>query len=133
MAGSLTISTLNNDTGVLATQNGMTGIPKAWCQFSMSGTTITINGSFNISSITYNASGYYTANITTAMPNINYSVVGPGCVNQSASNFTFFVAFAQSGSPFFVAPTTTSFGFGYIQPGTGGVNPVYGNFAVFSS
>ena len=26
MAGALTISTLNNDTGVLATQNGMTGI-----------------------------------------------------------------------------------------------------------
>ena len=72
MAGRLTVSTLNNDTGVLATQNGMTGIAKAWVQYN--GSTQTINGSFNISSVTYSGTGSYTINFTTAMVNANYAV-----------------------------------------------------------
>jgi hypothetical protein len=75
MAGALTISTLNNDTGVLATQNGMTGIAKAWVNFDGTGTP-SIRGSFNVSSITDNGTGDYTVNFTTAMPNANYSLVG---------------------------------------------------------
>lgn len=75
MAGALTISTLNNDTGVLATQNGMTGIAKAWVNFNGNATP-TIRGSFNVSSITYTATALFTINFTTAMPNNNYSVVG---------------------------------------------------------
>jgi hypothetical protein len=71
MAGALTISTLNNDTGVLATQNGMTGIAKAWVNFDGAGT---INAAFNVSSVTKNATGNYTVNFTTAMPNANYSI-----------------------------------------------------------
>jgi hypothetical protein len=85
MAGSLTISTLNNDTGVLATQNGMTGIAKAWAVFTggQGNTAGTINGSFNVSSITVNGTGDYTVNFTTAMPNVNYTVFG-GCKEDSA-------------------------------------------------
>jgi len=75
MAGALTISTLNNDTGVLATQNGMTGIAKAWVNFAGAATP-TINNSFNVSSITYNTTGDYTINFTTAMPNANYVMCG---------------------------------------------------------
>lgn len=74
MAGTLTVSTLNNDTGVLATQNGMTGIPKAWVLYN--GVAQTITGSFNVSSVTYNSTGNYTVNFTTAMPNANYAVAG---------------------------------------------------------
>jgi hypothetical protein len=73
MAGQLTISTLNNDTGVLATQNGMTGIAKAWVNYN--GNTNTILGSFNVSSITVNTTGDYSVNFTTAMPNATYSAV----------------------------------------------------------
>ena len=72
MAGQLTISTLNNDTGVLATENGMTGIAKAWVNFNGTGT-VAIRDSFNVSSITDNGTGEYTVNFTTAMPNANYS------------------------------------------------------------
>ena len=75
MAGALTISTLNNDTGVLATQNGMTGIAKAWVNFNGTGT-VAIRESFNVSSITDNGTGDYTVNFTTAMPNANYTVAG---------------------------------------------------------
>jgi len=74
MAGRLTLSTLNNDTGPLATQNGMTGIAKAWVNFNGSGGSI--RGSFNVSSITVNGTGDYTLNFTTTMPNVNSSVVG---------------------------------------------------------
>jgi hypothetical protein len=75
MAGALTISTLNNDTGVLATQNGMSGITKAWVNFNGTGT-VAIRSSFNVSSITDNGTGDYTINFTTAMPNANYSLSG---------------------------------------------------------
>jgi len=78
MAGTLTVSTLssvstlNAASGVLATQNGMTGIAKAWVKFS-SGTTI--DNSFNVSSLTRNSTGNFTITFTTAMPNTNYAVV----------------------------------------------------------
>lgn len=72
MAGRITISTLNNDTGVLATQNGMNGICKAWVNFT--GSSASINGSFNVSSITRQGTGQYIVNFTTAMSNANYAV-----------------------------------------------------------
>ena len=71
MAGRLTLSTLNNDTGPLATQNGMNGIAKAWVNFNGTGT-VAIRDSFNVSSITDLGTGRYTINFTTAMPNANY-------------------------------------------------------------
>jgi hypothetical protein len=76
MAGSITISTLNNDTGVLATQNGMTGIAKAWVTYN--GVAQTITASFNVSSVTYNGTGDYTINYTTAMPSANYTISTAG-------------------------------------------------------
>jgi alpha-L-arabinofuranosidase len=74
MAGKITVSTINDSSGVLATQNGMTGIAKAWINFD--GSAATIRGSFNVASITKNSTGNYTINFTTAMPNTNYCVVG---------------------------------------------------------
>jgi hypothetical protein len=75
MAGKIVASTINDDTGVLATQNGMTGIAKAWVNFNGAGT-VAIRDSFNVSSITDNGTGDYTVNFTTAMPNANYALAG---------------------------------------------------------
>jgi len=72
MAGTLVIDTLKASTGVLATQNGMTGIAKAWVNFNGVGST-TIYNSFNVSSVTYNGTGNYTINFTTAFPSSTYS------------------------------------------------------------
>jgi len=81
------VSTLNAASGVLATQNGMTGIAKAWVNFNGTGT-VAINSSFNVSSITDNGTGQYTINFTTAMPNTNYATVvscgAPGNAKMSA-------------------------------------------------
>jgi hypothetical protein len=79
MAGQLTIDTLRAGSGVLATQNGMTGIAKAWILYN--GVAQTITGSFNVSSVTYNSTGIYTINFTTAMANANYSVALSGAGN----------------------------------------------------
>lgn len=76
MAGGLTISTLNDSSGVLATQNGMSGICKAWVNYN--GVAGAIRASFNVASVTKNGTGDYTVNFTTAMPDTNYGVtLGP--------------------------------------------------------
>ena len=106
MAGQLTIDTLRASTGVLATQNGMTGIAKAWVQFG--GTTPTINGSFNVASITKNGTGDYTINFTTAMPDINYAVAGGATVNAAINGYPTVCPFSVAGSPYYQAPTTTT-------------------------
>ena len=82
MAGQLTIDTLRASSGVLATQNGMTGVCKAWAKFQggNGNTAGVILGSFNVSSITVNGTGDYTANFTTAMPDANYSAQA-NCLN----------------------------------------------------
>ena len=70
--GTLAVDTLNSSTGVLASQNGMTGIAKAWVNFNP--TTGAVNGSMNISSVTVNSTSNWLVNFTTAMPSVNYSV-----------------------------------------------------------
>jgi hypothetical protein len=123
MAGRLTVSTLNNDTGVLATQNGMTGIAKAWVYFNggNGNTAGVINGSFNVSSITVIGAGQYTVNFTTAMPNANYSAVAtssnaPGSVYANLGNS---------------APTSSSYAIWTIQSGSV-ANPTFICSAVFA-
>jgi hypothetical protein len=127
MAGQLTIDTLKASSGVLATQNGMTGIAKAWaiCAYN-GGSAVTLTSSFNISSLTRNSAGNYTFNFTTAMPSANYvASVSP----------------TQSGSNNIVAyPTTYTTSAVTVTEGYGGTGAGvltafdYGlNIAVFSS
>ena len=49
------------------------GLCRAWVNFNGTGT-VAIRSSFNVSSITDHASGEYTINFSTAMPDANYSV-----------------------------------------------------------
>jgi len=50
---------------------------RAWVNFNGTGT-VAIRGSGNVSSITDGGTGLYTINYTTAMPDVNYSVVASG-------------------------------------------------------
>ena len=61
----------NSGYGSVATAYGC----RAWVNFNGTGT-VAIRASGNVSSITDNGTGDYTANFTTAMPDINYSVSG---------------------------------------------------------
>ena len=133
MAGQLTIDTLKASSGVLATQNGMTGIAKAWVQFG--GTTPTINGSFNVGSITKNATGDYTINFTTAMPDINYAVAGGAAINVGNNGFPTVCPFSVAGSPYYQAPTTTTCRIitTYNGGAAGAIDPQRGAIVFFSA
>ena len=63
----------NSGFGSVATAFGV----RAWVNFNGTGTPA-IRGSGNVSSITDNGTGLYTINYTTAMPDVNYSVVASG-------------------------------------------------------
>ena len=78
MAGTVVASTINNDTGLFATNNAYLGIAKAWVQFGYISSAIVVAGSFNVSSVTRTGTGSYTVTFTTAMPNTNYSVATGG-------------------------------------------------------
>jgi hypothetical protein len=84
LSGPVTVPTLNAPSGVLATQNGMTGIAKAWVNF-VGSSSPTINQSFNVSSVTYISTGYWAVNFTTAFANTNYCPI-VGTSNNSTVN-----------------------------------------------
>ena len=98
MAGQLTIDTLKASSGVLATQNGMTGIAKAWVNFNGTGT-VAIRDSFNVSSITDNGTGDYTVNFTTALSSASYSACYSGArPSYTASDITLCISAAPTTS-----------------------------------
>lgn len=57
----------------------------AWVNFNGTGT-VAIRDNFNVSSITDNGAGDYTANFLTAMDNANYSVVGSAAALSTATS-----------------------------------------------
>lgn len=127
MAGALTISTLNNDTGVLATQNGMTGIAKAWVNFNgQSGASPVIRGSFNVSSVTRSGTGTYVVNFTNAMPDANYS--------WTANTWGYSISPTDSGTPITASSLSLS---SYYVSGTSGQraawDTTFASIAIFSA
>ena len=101
--------------------NGKTTNALAWCNFTVSGTTPTVAASYNVSSITYNGTGDWTATFTNAMTDANYAVAGfarisaNGGIFQGANDTTF---------------TTTTFRFGTTNSGGTFANPLYATFIV---
>ena len=84
-------------------------LAKAWVVFV--GSSGTINGSFNVSSITRLNTGYYQVNFTTAMPNANYSAFASAQGGSSPPNPVGVTMFADSYAGTSVAPTTSNFVF----------------------
>jgi hypothetical protein len=71
MAGTLTISTLSDGTNSTSSTNCIKGSARAWIIYN--GTAQTITASFNVSSVTYNSTGSYTVNLTTAFASANFA------------------------------------------------------------
>lgn len=101
----LVAQTLSNGTVSTSTANCIQGSAKAWGNFTLSGTTLTTQASYNVSSITRTGVGAYTVNFTNALADNKYSVVfgarqsiiGYASVDvQSASNFTMYGSAAGS-------------------------------------
>ena len=107
---------------------------QAWVRFTVTGTTPTIVSAFNITSVTYNSTGYYTFTFTTALPNANYTATGSSGIDTGTINFTISMCFATPGSPYYLAPTTTGFTMCYISANTQGlINPKIACVTVFGS
>lgn len=124
MAGQLTIDTLKAGSGVLATQNGMTGICKAWVNYN--GVAQTVTGSFNVSSVTYNGTANYTVNFTNAFPNANYAPVFGGGWGGSPTSYVGVFDYSS-------ARTTTSLNLLVVDVNGGVNNSPSNNIAVFSA
>jgi hypothetical protein len=69
---------------------------RAWVNFNGTGT-VSIRGSGNVSSISDNGTGNYTVNLTTAMPDTNYSVVASGGKANSTNDGNNCVAIGSTG------------------------------------
>jgi hypothetical protein len=86
MAGTITISTLSDGTNSTSATNPILGSAKAWANFNGSGSgSATIRSSYNVSSVTYNGTGDYTVNFTTAFATANYSAVVAGYRSTSSA------------------------------------------------
>lgn len=105
-SGNATLTNLNSPTGVLASQNGMVGIAKAWVNYNA--VTKTVNNSFNISSVTYSSTGNYILNFITPMPNAYYAAAGMAWDNINAIRVVGYNA----------TPTTTTCGIICALPNT---------------
>ena len=131
MAGTLTISTLSDGTNSTSSTNCIQGSAKAWANFNSNGGTISIYASYNISSITYTSTGYFTANFTNAISDNKYTVCGTNSVDTGTNQFTVTQAFVNPTTGTLVSPSASSFVLSCGQAGYGSRNPQNVMFTVF--
>jgi len=72
MAGTLTISTLSDGTNSTSSTNCIQGSAKAWVNFV--GSSGSVTASYNVSSVTRNATGNYTISFTNAFSDNKYAI-----------------------------------------------------------
>ena len=104
----LRLTTISNQTGSssVPSETVINGSAKAWVNFNGTGT-VAIRASFNVSSITDNGVGDYTANFTTAMVDANYAAASQA--NTAASyGYTAFERASKSTSSYRVQCATTN-------------------------
>jgi hypothetical protein len=72
----LRLTTLSNQGGTASVPSDtvINGTAKAWVNFNGTGT-VAIRRAFNVSSITDRGTGQYTVNLTSAMPDANFSTI----------------------------------------------------------
>jgi hypothetical protein len=74
MAGTIVADTIQDGAGnSTAMDNAIYGSAKAWVNFV--GSSGSVNGSYNVSSITRNSAGNYTVNFTNAMADANFASI----------------------------------------------------------
>ena len=91
----------NSGYGSVATAYGC----RAWVNFDGTGT-VAIRASGNVTSITDNGTGDYTANFTNAMPDANYAVAGIAMFQSSVNNH--FIGLGDANGAGGTLPSTTA-------------------------
>jgi hypothetical protein len=111
----------NSGYGSVATAYGC----RAWVNFNGTGT-VAIRASGNVTSITDNGTGEYTVNLTTALTDANYSVVG-SCGTGAAGNDDFNLT-----TNYNAAPTTSAVRIGSQRANSGvATDAAYISLAIF--
>ena len=118
-------STYESDGGTVTDSNLVQGLVKSWINLGTG--SATTRDSFNHSSVTDNGTGDFSPVMTNAMGNINYAQAAAmsrqtNCDTDSINTNN------STGND--VAPTTTTYRFGALQFGTGGVDVTYVNFQI---
>jgi UDP-N-acetylglucosamine:LPS N-acetylglucosamine transferase len=129
MAGTIVADTIQDGAGnSTSMDNAIYGSAKAWVVwYNASSTTVVINGSYNVSSVTANSAGDFTVNMTKAMPNANYVVCGSGGTSTTGQ-----AAFTTPAPAF--PNTTSTFRVQLLYANGGLVTTLgYAQCAVFSS
>ena len=119
MAGTLTISTLSDGTNSTSSTNCIQGSAKAWVNYNPSSGSAVIRGSYNVSSVTYVATGKCTINFTNAFASTNYCVQATASGVDVGNNNTF--AFVTEAT----APATTAVTVVTCNDAGTARNPVY--------
>ena len=100
MAGTIVADTIQDGAGnSTAMDNAIYGSAKAWVRFSGI-SSVTVNASYNVSSVTRNGTGDYSITFTNAFTDTNYVVTGT--CQQATGNYGSCVNF-----PYTSAPTTS--------------------------
>ena len=101
----LTSPVINSATITTVSGTAPLAMARAWVSFN--GASGGIYGSFNVGSITRNAAGNYSVNITSALPNTTYATVANAAAAGSANTNVVSTSVYCSAAGTNVAPTTT--------------------------
>lgn len=122
VSGSVTADSINLNAGY-GSDAPIYGV-RAWVNFNATGT-VAIRESGNVSSVTDNATGDYTINFTSALPDVNYAAVGTaqhasGIINNghltgvgtgtnyTTSSYRFYTVYILSGNTSYYDPVVVS-------------------------
>ena len=81
-SSTINTSTITNGTESISVSNNYKGTCRAWCNYN--GVLNTIRSSYNVTSVTDEATGQFRINFTTAMPNDDYVLVSSAVANDQA-------------------------------------------------
>lgn len=119
VAGNIFSTTTNPPTVRNSAGTAIGTFCRAWVKINVGGSSPTVTDGFNVSSITYNSTGRWTVNFTTALPNANYvGFVTPdgnynitlGITTQTTTTCSIYVTINTTGGPGF-NPGTLYVGF----------------------
>jgi hypothetical protein len=105
------------------------GLCKAWVNFNGT-STVAIRASYNVSSITDNATGDYTVNFTTALVDANYVTTG-SCQRESGAPEGILTIYSVNSSGALVSPTTIAARINTSKRDGGPIDSAFVNVAIF--
>jgi hypothetical protein len=120
--------------GILKVQsNGVTTNALAWVNFDGTTSPGTIRASYNVSSVTRNATGDYSVNFATALSDANYAYTVSASLNYGVANFYSPALNVVKATGVESAPTASACRFGFTSTTPADYNPKYVNVSVLGN